>query len=89
MAVGESFRAAPVRNDPADPKTIEVFHSAPLRPGDSGGPLVSLKGELIGINTDAFWLLLGFDPARGLAVHPDPAWIARRIQEDRLKHPTR
>jgi S1-C subfamily serine protease len=66
------------------PPTYAVIHDIPLAQGDSGGPLTTLDGNLIGIQVLATGIFLG--PRQGIALRPDPAWLRRQIDQDRLAH---
>ena len=63
--------------------TQMVLAKIPLRKGDSGGPLVSTDGGLIGI--DSKGTSAQSHEVIGIAVRPDRAWLARTIEQDRLR----
>jgi S1-C subfamily serine protease len=69
-----------------EPRVAVIEHSVPVTRGDSGGALATLEGRLVGINV---CVATSPDGARtNIALRPDPAWIAARIEQDRREHPT-
>jgi hypothetical protein len=65
------------------PSALAIYHSVPLTYGDSGGPLTTPDGKLIGIEVLArgdFW-----GSTEGIALQPDPRWLAETIGKDRAR----
>jgi hypothetical protein len=63
--------------------SLEVRSDIPARKGDSGGPVATVEGKLVAIDVRKhFGPLKSFNFS--VSLRPDPAWVDRVIQEDRV-----
>jgi S1-C subfamily serine protease len=65
------------------PATSVLADDVPTTFGDSGGPVATRAGRLVGVNIRGQAVFVGW---RSVAVRPEPAWIAARIEADRAGH---